>query len=138
MRCRFHTDGSVQASGTDQDLIRVLLGARLAKEPEAATAAFGEALRSFSANAPYRLSRDDAEAIIRNMEYGPVAGPAEAPWDARTGLKIAGTDVLLADVIFALAGGTAEETGSLPELSSEQREAAISVIRVLLEALEAD
>jgi uncharacterized protein YjbI with pentapeptide repeats len=138
MRCRFHTDGSVHASGTDQDLIRVLLGARLAGEPEAATAAFREALRSFSANAPYRLSRDDAEAIIRHMEYGPVAGPAEAPWDARTGLKIVGADVLLADVIFALAAGGSAETESLPQLSAEQREAATQVIRVLLEALEAD
>lgn len=138
MRCRFHTDGSVHASGTDQDLIRVLLGARLAGQPEAATAEFCQALRSFSANAPYRLSRDDAEAIIRNMEYGPVAGPAEAPWDTRTGLKIVGTDVLLADVIFALATAGPTGTESLPQLNAEQREAATSVIRVLLEALEAD
>lgn len=138
MRCRFHTDGSVRASGTDQDIIRVLLSARLAGEPETAEAEFREALRSFSVNAPYRLSRDNAEAIIRTMEYGTVAGPAEAPWDTRTGLKIAGTDMLLADVIFALAGGGLTETRSVPQLSSKQREAATSLIRVLLAALEAD
>ena len=102
-------------------------------------AEFREALLSFSANAPYRLSRDDAEAIIRNMEYGPVPGPADAPWATRTGLKIVGTEVLLADVIFALAAGRrADDTESLPQLSAEQREAAASVIRVLPEALEAD
>lgn len=128
MRCRFHTDGSVRASGTDQDIIRVLLGARLAGQPEAATATFRAALRSFSANAPYRLSRDAAEAIIRNVEYGPVAADPDTPWDTRTGLKIKGTDVLVADAVKT----------SVPHLSAEQREAANNVIRVLLEALEAD
>ena len=128
MCCRFHTDGSVRASGTDQDIIRVLLSARLAEKPEAATVAFGEALRAYSATAPYRLSRDAAEAIIRNVEYGQVAGPPEAPWDTRSGLKITGTEVSLADAVHA----------GLPQLSTEQREAAASVVRVLLEALEAD
>ena len=75
MRCRFHTDGAVHASGTDQDLIRVLLGARLAGDVTEVATAFREALRSFSANAPYKLSREAGEAIIQNIEYGTVAGP---------------------------------------------------------------
>jgi len=119
MRCRFHTDGAVRASGTDQDLIRVLLAARLDAEPARATAEFRRTLRS--------------EAIARNVEYGRVPGLPDAPWLARTGLKVSGTDVLLADVAGRLDGAD-----RFPELSTEQWEAATGAIRALLEALEAD
>ncbi|MEY9862799.1 uncharacterized protein YjbI with pentapeptide repeats [Catenulispora sp. GAS73] len=119
MRCRFHTDGAVRASGTDQDLIRVLLAARLDAEPAHVTAEFRRALRS--------------DTIGRNVEYGPVPGPPDAPWEARTGLKVSGTDVLLADVAGRLDGAD-----SFPELIGEQWEAATGAIRALLEALEAD
>lgn len=133
MRCRFHADSSVRASGTDQDLIRVLLGARLAGDVAEVTADFREALRSFSANAPYKLSREACDELVQNVEYGTVPGPPDAPWEARTGLKITGTAMLLTDLAGPPAGADC-----LPLVGPEQREAARRVIRVLLEALEAD
>ncbi|MEZ0113595.1 uncharacterized protein YjbI with pentapeptide repeats [Catenulispora sp. EB89] len=119
MRCRFHTDGAVRASGTDQDLVRLLLAARLDAEPAQVTADVRRALRS--------------DAIGRNVEYGQVPGPPDAPWEARTGLKVSGTDVLLADVV-----GRLDRADRFPELSDEQWEAATGAIKALLKALEAD
>ncbi|ACU70912.1 hypothetical protein Caci_1992 [Catenulispora acidiphila DSM 44928] len=137
MRCRFHADSAVRGSGTDQDLIRVLLGARLAGDAAEATADFLEALRAFSASAPYTLSREACENLIQTVEYGTVPGPPDAPWESRTGLKLVGTDVLLADLAGPISPA-APDADRLLLLGPGQREAAADVIRVLLTALEAD
>ncbi|WP_194925132.1 pentapeptide repeat-containing protein [Catenulispora pinisilvae] len=115
VRCRFHTDSAVRAAGTDQDLIRVLLGARIDTDPSKVTVEFQQAL---GAENPH-------------VEYGVVPGPADAPWEARTGLKVTGTDVLLTEVAGRLDGADA-----FPQLSPEQWAAATGIIRALLEALE--
>ncbi|WP_165854426.1 pentapeptide repeat-containing protein [Streptomyces sp. V2] len=132
--CLFHTDSSVRATGTAQDLVRTLLAARAAPAPADLTTAFRAALLAAGSQTPDNL------AAAQHLEYGTVPGPSYAPERERSGLKLTGTDILVSDLAWRIEDlpippSVAE---ALPGLTSEQWSAATRVITLLLSALETD
>ncbi|MER6559594.1 pentapeptide repeat-containing protein [Streptomyces sp. NPDC001027] len=133
--CLFHTDDSVRATGTVQDLVRMLLGARGATAaPADVTAAFRKALLTAASETPDNL------ACVEHVEYGTVPGPSYAPERGRSGLKITGADILVSDLAWRIedAPVPASVADDRPDLTPGQWSAATRVITLLLGALEAD
>ncbi|MEU1184585.1 pentapeptide repeat-containing protein [Streptomyces sp. NPDC005820] len=132
--CLFHADDSVRATGTTQDLVRMLLGARGTSAPAGITTAFRKALLTAGSETPDNL------ACVRHLEYGTVPGPSYAPERETSGLKITGTDILVSDVARRIEDTPipASVAEGFPELTTEQWSAATRVITLLLSALEAD
>ncbi|MFF5965096.1 pentapeptide repeat-containing protein [Streptomyces collinus] len=132
--CLFHTDDSVRATGSSQDLVRMLLGARGTSDSAGLTTRFREALRTAGSETPDNL------ACVQRLEYGTVPGPTYAPERERSGLKIAGTDILVSDLAWRIEDTPipASVADDHPELTAEQWSAATRVITLLLGALEAD
>ncbi|GAA2312839.1 hypothetical protein GCM10010234_66950 [Streptomyces hawaiiensis] len=132
--CLFHTDDSVHATGTSQDLVRMLLGARGTSDSAGLTTRFREALRTAGSETPDNL------ACVQRLEYGTVPGPPYAPERERSGLKIAGTDILVSDLAWRIEDTPVPATvaDDHPGLTAEQWSAATRVITLLLGALEAD
>lgn len=132
--CLFHTDDSVRATGTAQDLVRMLLGARDTTAPTDITTGFRKALLTAGSETPDNL------ACAQLLEYGTVPGPPYAPERERSGVKIAGTDILVSDLAWRIEDTPipASVADDHPELTAEQWSAATRVITLLLGALEAD
>lgn len=132
--CLFHADDSVRATGTAQDLVRTLLGAGGTSDPADITTGFRKALLTAGSETPDNL------ACVQHLEYGTVPGPPYAPERERSGLKIAGTDILVSDLAWRIEDTPipASVTDDHPELTAEQWSAATRVITLLLGALEAD
>ncbi|MEU6226688.1 pentapeptide repeat-containing protein [Streptomyces sp. NPDC047042] len=138
--CVFHTDDAVRATGTTQDLARILLGARATSAPAPLpaltplTAEFRKTLLTAASETPDNL------ACVQHLEYGTVPGPPYAPERGRSGLKIAGTDILVSDLAWRIEDTPvpASVAAGHPELTPEQWSAATRVIALLLGALEAD
>jgi uncharacterized protein YjbI with pentapeptide repeats len=132
--CFFLADGSVRATGTAQDLVRTLLGAGGISNLADITTRFRKALLAAGSETPDNL------ACAQHLEYGTVPGPPYAPERARSGLKIAGTDILVSDLAWRIEDTPvpASVTDDHPELTAEQWSAATRVITLLLGALEAD
>lgn len=132
--CLFHTDDSVRATGTTQDLVRMLLGARGTSASADITIRFREALLTAGSETPDNL------ACVQHLEYGKVPGPSYAPERERSGLKITGTDILVSDLAWRVEDTPvpASVADDYPELTTEQWSAATRVITLLLGALEAD
>ncbi|TQE37566.1 hypothetical protein Sipo8835_07555 [Streptomyces ipomoeae] len=132
--CLFHTDDSVRATGTTQDLVQMLLGARGTSAPADITTGFRKALLTAGSETPDNL------ACVQHLEYGTVPGPSYAPERERSGLKITGTDILVSDLAWRIEDTPipASVADDHPELTTEQWSAATRVITLLLGALEAD
>ena len=122
--CLFHADDSVRATGTTQDLVRMLLGARAASGPTDITTGFRKALLTAGSETPDHL------ACVQHLEYGTVPGPPYAPERERSGLKITGTDILVSDLAWRIEDTPipAAVADAHPELSPEQWSAATRVI----------
>ncbi|MFK0156709.1 pentapeptide repeat-containing protein [Streptomyces sp. NPDC090493] len=130
--CLFHTDDAVRATGTGQDLIRMLLGARGTGTSTDITTGFRNALLTAYSESPDNL------ACAEHLEYGSVAGPPYAPERERSGLRITGTDILVSDVAcrmedIPVPASVAED---YPALSPGQWSAVTRVVTLLLGALE--
>nr|WP_239157923.1 pentapeptide repeat-containing protein [Streptomyces sp. SID13726] len=132
--CLFHADGSVRATGTGQDLVRMLLRARGALSPADITDGFRTALLTAASETPDNLS------CAEHLEYGTVPGPSYAPERKRSGLKIIGTDILVSDLAWRIEDAPIPDSvaGDLPGLTAEQWSAATRFITLLLGALEAE
>ncbi|MET7479059.1 pentapeptide repeat-containing protein [Streptomyces sp. NPDC005648] len=130
--CLFHADDSVRATGTTQDLVRMLLGARGTSSPADFTTGFRTALLTAASDTPDNL------ACAQHVEYGTVSGPSYAPEQERSGLKITGTDILVSDLAWRIEDTPIPDSiaQNLPELTPEQWSAATRAITLLLGALD--
>ncbi|MET9088103.1 pentapeptide repeat-containing protein [Streptomyces sp. NPDC004237] len=130
--CLFHTDDSVRGTGTTQELVRMLLGARGTTAPADITTGFRKALLTAASETPDNL------ACVRHLVYGAVPGPPYAPERERSGLKITGTDILVSDLAWRIEDNPipASVADDHPELTPEQWSAATRAITLLLGALE--
>lgn len=130
--CLFHTDHSVRATGTSQDLVRMLLGARGTTAPADITTGFRKALLTAASETPDNL------ACVQHLEYGTVPGTPYPPEHERSGLKITGTDILVSDLAWRIEDSPipASVADDHPGLTPEQWAAATRAITLLLGALE--
>ncbi|MDN3026150.1 pentapeptide repeat-containing protein [Streptomyces sp. S.PB5] len=131
--CLFRTDDSVRATGTGQDVIRMLLGARGTGTPTDITSGFRKALLTAHSESPDNL------ACVEHLEYGSVPGPPDAPEREGAGLKITGTDILISSVASSMEDTPVPTSVAkdFPELTPEQWSAVTRLITLLLGALEA-
>lgn len=118
----------------ESGLVRALLQAQDADRPtgtEEATRALREELLRTGSSTPDNLS------AATQVEYGEVAGEPGSPRTA--GLKLSGTDILLADVLNAAEGSATppEVRESFPELTQEQWDAVLRWTTMLMISLEA-
>jgi hypothetical protein len=126
-------------SGTDgSHLVQTILAACSAGHEEAglraATAAIRRALLAFGSETPDNL------ACAAQIEFGASASRADGGSRSRTGLRLVGSNILLADILNVAEDASIPEPvhATFPDLSAESWAAVMRLVMLLVLSLECD